>query len=202
MRPIFYQMIRDPANDDSCTIFTTSSAMIFKGTECLIEAFAALRRMGRRDLVLRVAGVPPGSEVAGIYRRRARKLGVEASIEWLGRLNERELAQELCSASVYAYPSHIDNSPNSLVEAMLVGAPIVATHVGGIPSLLADGHEGLLCPAGDPLAMAGRIDTLLADRELALRLGCNARQRARLRNDPLRVAEQTLRTYRAVLGVE
>ena len=202
MRPIFYEAIREPADDDSHTIFTTSSSMIFKGTECLIEAFAALRRMGRRDLVLRVAGVPPHGEVAGIYRRRATKFGVEASVEWLGRLNERQLAQELSSASVYAYPSHIDNSPNSLVEAMLVGAPIVATHVGGIPSLLADGHEGLLCPAGDPLAMAGRIDALLADRELALRLGSNASQRARLRNDPRRVAEQTLGIYRAVVGAE
>jgi glycosyltransferase involved in cell wall biosynthesis len=202
MRPIFYETTRVPANDDSRSVFTTSSAMIFKGTECLIEAFAALRKMGQRDVVLRVAGVPPDAEVGGIYRRRAKKFGVEAGIDWLGRLNERQLAQELSSASVYAHPSHIDNSPNSLVEAMLVGAPIVATHVGGIPSLLADGHEGLLCPAGDPLAMASRIDALLADRELARRLGSNARQRARLRNDPLRVVEQTLRTYRAVAGVE
>ena len=202
MRPIFYETSREPADEDSHTIFTTSSAMIFKGTECLVEALAALHRMGRRDVVLRVAGVPPNGEVGGMYRRRAKKFGVETSIEWLGRLNERQLARELCSASVYAYPSHIDNSPNSLVEAMLVGAPIVATHVGGIPSLLADGKEGLLCPAGDPLAMAGRIDALLADRELALRLGSNARERARLRNDPLRVAEQTLRIYRAVVGAE
>ena len=196
MRPEFYKASWGGGADAGARIYSTSSAMLFKGTECLLEAAAILRRRGVAGLRLRIAGVPPGSEVDALYRRVAQRLRVEDAVEWLGRLDAAAIVGELQAADVFAYPTHIDNSPNALVEAMLVGVPTVASCVGGIPSLMRDGREGLLVPRGDPVALAVAIERLLGDRAAAARLGAAARETARRRNDPSRVVADTLETYR------
>ena len=200
MRPEFYEARWSGSDPAGSRIYSTSSAMLFKGTECLLEAAAILRRRGVSDLRLRIAGVPPGSEVDSLYRRAARRLMVDDAVEWLGRLDAAAIAGELEAADVFAYPSHIDNSPNALVEAMLAGVPTVASCVGGIPSLMADGKEGLLVPRGDPVALAVAIGRLLGDRAAAARLGAAARETARRRNGSARIVAITLETYREIIA--
>jgi glycosyltransferase involved in cell wall biosynthesis len=200
MRPEFYETEWGQEGHDGATIYTTSSAMLGKGTECLLSAFAILRQRHSSALRLRVAGVEPGSEVDGLYRGAARRLGVERSVKWLGRLDAAGIARELQAADVFAYPSHVDNSPNALVEAMLVGTPAVATRVGGIPTMLEEGKEGLLVPHGDAAALADAVLRLLTDRTLAWRLGAAARAAARRRNEPVRVVARTLEIYADVIA--
>ena len=112
----------------------------------------------------------------------------------------RRSAAELAAADVFAYPSFIDNSPNSLAEAMLVGAPIVASRVGGIPTLLTDGEQGFLAAAGDAAALAAAVERLLADRAAAARLGSAARAVALARHEPGRITDRTLEIYEDVVG--
>ena len=200
MRKPFYGGQWHPVGRDCPVIFSTSSAMLFKGTECLLEAVGLLRTGGASQLRVRIAGVPDGGDVARFYRRRAAQLGVEPLVEWLGRLDAQQLVRELEGADLFVYPSHIDNSPNSLSEAMLVGVPCVASYVGGIPSLLKNGEEGLLFADGDPYALAGRIKLLLEDPQLALRLGRKARVTAQSRHSPHRITERLMTIYGEIAG--
>jgi glycosyltransferase involved in cell wall biosynthesis len=200
IRPEFHDAAWAPPQGGGMTVYSTSSAMLGKGTECLLAAFALLRERGRRDVGLRIAGVEPGSEVDLVYRRAARRLGLEGQVQWLGRLDAAGIAGELQAAHVFAYPSHIDNSPNAVVEAMLVGAPIVATRVGGIPTLVRDGEEGLLVQRGDAAALAAAIERVLDDPGLAARLGAAAAATAHRRNDPAAIVERTTAIYAAVAG--
>ena len=131
IRRPFYQTDWATRPHHGATVYSTSSVMVWKGAESLMEAAAILVRRGVSDLRVRVAGVRAGSELDAYYRRIARRWGVERHVEWLGRLNGEQVARELQAADTFAYPSHIDNSPNSVVEAMLVGVPIVASSVGG-----------------------------------------------------------------------
>lgn len=196
--PFYEAEWRGDAPDD--LVYSTSSSMLFKGTATLLEAAAVLQRWGRGTIRLRVAGVPPGSEVDGLLRRAAARWGVADRVEWLGRLKADEIVDELRSARAFAYTSYVDNSPNALVEAMLVGAPVAASYVGGIPSLVTHGDDGLLYPPGDGVALAGHLERLLVDRALATRLGESARRRARARNDATEVAARTVAIYSEVLA--
>ena len=83
---------------------------------------------------------------------------------------------------------------------MLVGVPFVASRVGGIPTLLADGEQGLLVAAGDAPALAAAVGRLLADRALAARLGAAARAVALTRHDPARISARTMEIYEDVAG--
>lgn len=195
LRRPFYRSVWRPQANGSRVVFSTSSTISSKGTDCLIEALATLHAAGYADVRLRVAGISPTDAASERLVARARKHSVAQSIDWLGRLDADQIAAELARAAVFAYPSHFDNSPNALCEALLVGVPSVASYVGGIPSLLRDGEEGLLHPPGDPYALAGRIRTVIDEPSLAARLGEQARARALRRHNPDSIVDNLLRIY-------
>jgi glycosyltransferase involved in cell wall biosynthesis len=199
MRPEFADTVWSGGGGDPRTVYTTSSALMGKGTECLLEAFALLRLGDLGALRLRVAGVAAGSQLETIYRRVARRLGISDEVDWLGRLDAPAIAAALAAADVFAYPSYVDNSPNSLAEAMLVGVPIVATRVGGIPTMVSDGAQGLLVEEGDAHALAAALARLLRDGREAARIGGAARSTALARHDPRVITERTLGIYDDVI---
>ena len=198
MRPVIYQTCKKSFAATDGIVFSTTNDQTYKGTECLLEAFAMLRRVDWPHARLRIAGPASQSPARRTYARLAHSLGVEAEVEWLGRLDAQTLANELAAADVFAYPTHIDNSPNALAEAMLVGLPCVAAYVGGIPSKICDGRDGLLVPSRDPFALAAAVSTLLDDRDLAQKMGLQARATALQRHDPETVTRRMLEIYRAV----
>jgi glycosyltransferase involved in cell wall biosynthesis len=200
IRPVFYQKKWQWEQSRAVTIFSTSSAMIFKGTETLLEAIRLLRKMGYSDIKARIAGVPYEGEVYAFYRRKAKQYDVEDAITWLGRLNAEQLLNELLQTSLFVYPTHIDNSPNSLVEAMLVGVPSVATFVGGIPSLMRNEIEGWLVPDSDAFSLAGKIAFALEHPDLCIKMGQNARARSTERNDPTAIAGKMAEIYKQIAG--
>ena len=102
----------------------------------------------------------------------------------MGTASKEELAEALCATSCYVHPSYIENSPNSVCEAQILGVPIIATHVGGISSLIDDGCNGILFPANAPYTAASLIKQLTSDRELAERLSSNAIEKATKRHCP------------------
>jgi glycosyltransferase involved in cell wall biosynthesis len=199
MRSEFYDAVWSTPGGAGARVYSTSSSMLFKGTEALLEAAAVLRRQRKLALDVRISGVPPDSELERLYRRTAARWGVGDAVRWLGRLDARSIVAELRAADAFAYPTHIDNSPNALVEAMLVGVPSVASCVGGIPSLMTDGEDGLLVPRGDAVALAGAIARLLDDRAEAVRLGAAARVRALQRNDPSVIAARMAAIYEEIV---
>ena len=173
--------------------------MNWKGTEILLEAISILQSSGFKKIALRIAGVQVNQVYGKILYRRSKKLRISESITWLGRLGSNAIRKEILNAGIFVYPSHIDNSPNALVEAMLLGAPCTASYAGGIPSLLQNDEEGFLYQDSDPYALAGRIRKLLIDREFAQQLGINARKRAHKRNEPNSIALNTIKIYTQVL---
>ena len=185
---------------DDWTLYCTGGASALKGVEILLEALVLLRRSGVRRPRLRLAGGVTDGPMARKIRRRLGTPELRGAVDVLGRCTPAQIAEELERASAFVLPSHMDNSPNTLCEAMLVGTPCIAASVGGVPSLVQDGVDGLLYHDADPYALAGKIDRLLGDPALAVRLGARARETALRRHDPQRVAQQAVDAYRDVLN--
>jgi glycosyltransferase involved in cell wall biosynthesis len=110
-----------------------------------------------------------GPEEAAL-RRLALELGVEGQVEFAGVLDRDEVAARLRASSVSINPSRVDNMPNSVLEALACGVPVVSTDVGGVPYIVRDGETALLVPPADPAAMAQAILRVLRDPPLAQRL--------------------------------
>jgi glycosyltransferase involved in cell wall biosynthesis len=127
-----------------------------------IKAFAGIRARFARAR-LSVAGTGPELES---LRTLARSLGIEAEVSFLGRLDRDQVATLYRDADVALNPSRIDNMPNSVLEALASGVPVVSTDVGGVPFIVAHRKTALLVGAGDARAMAEAALAVLEDASL------------------------------------
>ncbi len=131
-----------------------------------LRAFALIRSVVR-DATLVVAGTGPALRA---LESLAAELDVAGSVEFCGRMDRDQMADLYRSAAIVLNPSRVDNMPNSVLEAMASGVPVVSTNVGGVPFILSDGVTGLLVAAGDHEAMAAAAHRVILDPELAARL--------------------------------
>lgn len=113
----------------------------------------------------------------------------------LGFVSKRELYQLYARASAVVLVSQMEGLPNVVIEAMAHGKTVIATPVGGIPSLIDDGETGFLVPVGDAAALRATIERVLADEPLRGRVGRAARERVRGYCSWDRVTDQLLGVY-------
>jgi len=200
LRPAFRERWWDVAQCERHTVIFTNAGEPRRGTEVLLRAMLTVRREFP-DARLRLAGqIGTHRGYDRFLRRRIGESGLSGNVELLGYLDARAMARELCRAHVFAISSYIENSPNSLCEAMQVGLPCVATYAGGIPSLVEHGRTGLLFPAGDAPLLADMILRIFRDDDLASRLSRAARVEASERHAPQRVTSQVLNAYNDVMA--
>jgi glycosyltransferase involved in cell wall biosynthesis len=197
---LYYNASWNPDLSNRKYVYTTSSSAAFKGGVSLVRAFGKLKEKGRKDIQLRMAGIHPRSRVGKTIQRLINQNDMHKQVELLGRIPPEQVKAELEQASLFVLPSHMDNSPNSLAEAMMVGVPCIASDAGGIPSMLKHEVEGLIYPHQSTAGLAKNIEKLIDDRELALNFGQNARQTAMKRHDPKRITQLTIDMYDWVLS--
>jgi glycosyltransferase involved in cell wall biosynthesis len=146
--------------------------VVARSLEPIYDIGTALRafKLVRQDIpsaTMSLAG--SGPERNGLLSL-AKELGIAEAVKFCGSLNRDQMAELYRSASVVINPSRVDNMPNSVLEAMASGAPVVSTNVGGVPFIVQDDVNGLLVPAGDHTAMASAVKRLLRDSHCADRL--------------------------------
>ena len=121
-------------------------------------------------------------------------------ITMLGKLTAEEMKEQYLQSHLFVLPSALENSPNSLGEAMLLGVPCVAADVGGVHNLLTDGGDGMLYPAGDVEALADRIIEIFTKEAIVERFSDNARKHARVNHDADQNYYRLIHIYREMLS--
>ncbi|MBN1181894.1 MAG: glycosyltransferase family 4 protein [Bacteroidales bacterium] len=202
MRSVFYQNEWiSKSRRETFTIISTTRKAIYKGLETILESALYVKRFfPKYKFKWRVAGVRNTDEVSLLIERKLKVRFGDVGISLLGPLSEEELVTEMLQADLFVHPSHTDNSPNSICEAMLLGMPIIATYAGGIPSIILDKEEGLLIQDGDSIALTGAVLELYHNPESSILLGENARKKALMRNHPAKVIKVLLGIYNVVLN--
>ena len=104
-----------------------------------------------------------------------RKERIQKHFISLGVIDAKTVTNELINSHVFVLPSFIENSPNSLGEAMLLGTPSIASFVGGVPSMVDDGETALCFPSGDAVLLAEKIRCIFLDDDLAGQLSYRAK---------------------------
>jgi glycosyltransferase involved in cell wall biosynthesis len=123
------------------------------------------------DVSLVVAGDGPEREA---LERRTAELGLAARVGFLGSVPRERVLRLFRAADASLLPSAWENFPHTVVEALAVGCPVIATAVGGVPEVVRDGENGLLVPPRDSAALAAAIARFSGDPELRVRLSAAA----------------------------
>jgi glycosyltransferase involved in cell wall biosynthesis len=161
-------------------------------------AVRAVRRVAERRGDVRLVIVGDGAE-AGPIDELTRDLGLGDRVLRLG--TRTDVTRLIGAADVVMLTSRSEGIPLTLIEGMAAGLPVVATRVGGIPEVVAEGETGLLAPAGDADALAAHILRLAEDRDLRGRLGRAGRERARTSFDEGRMIAAYDRIYGEAAGL-
>lgn len=212
------ETLRDPFYEDAWSyercqkhrIFASSCMYPVKGFHYLLEAFVQiLKRWPDAEIAV------PGRDFVHLksfrekfredsYHRHMRKFieqhGLEDKIHFLGRLSPEGMKEQDLLANVFVMPSTIENSPNSLGEAMLLGTPCVASDVGGITTVLKHGEEGFIYQSTAPYMLAYYIDKVFSMGAEAADMGRIAAKHARVTHDPEKNREDLMEIYRSIAG--
>lgn len=208
MRAEFYDGCWKYENCEKHSLFVSQGNYPIKGLHYVLRALAVLKKQ-YPDIRLYVGGdciVRRGSTAwmqklkissYGAYLNSLiREEDLKEQVFFLGQLTAAEMKEQYLKAHVFVSASTIENSPNSVGEAMLLGVPVVSSLVGGVPDLVTDEKEGLLYRADNVNALAMAVTRIFEDRELADRLSAAAVQRARKTHDADENYRRLLEIYR------
>lgn len=176
-------------NCQKYSVFMSQGSYPIKGLHLALEAVAQIAKE-YPDVILYVTGSDPRREKSfaeklressydAYIRKLILKLNIEKNVIFLGHLNAGQMKEQYLKANVFISASSIENSPNSVLEAMAIGTPVVSSFVGGVSSLLTHEKEGFLYQADAPYMLAYYVSKLFADIELAKRISDNERKRSK-----------------------
>lgn len=163
-------------------IIVSTGPSRLKGMDVILKTAKLLKEYSGIDFEWRIIG----ADMMHLSEHE-RKWGIDSiknSVRPLGVLDGDAVCRELLDCDLYVLPTYIDNSPNSVCEAMCLGVPVVSTLTGGLPSLIDNHRTGELVPCNDPYTLAYTLRMLLPDIDKRMQYGKTAREIALQRHNP------------------
>lgn len=209
LRPVFYSGKWNYENCKKHSIFVSQGSYPLKGLHKLLEAMPIILKqfpdahvyiagpniVNNHTIIDRLKRTTYGRYIIQLMK----KLNVRDNVTFLGMKNEKEMYSQYLSANVFAMPSLIENSPNSLGEAMMLGVPCVAAYSGGIPDMIKDKEEGFLYPFDEEYMLAYYICEIFNDVGLANKLSKAASARARETHNIDNIMSEMLKFYEKIV---
>lgn len=203
LRPVFLDTSRkwrEPIERRKIKLFTIGCSSFWKGIDMMLKTAKVLKDADV-DFEWNVAGKIP-KELKEIVEKTERLRFVDCNIRILGFMPPEKMIDFLCGATMYVHTAYIENSPNSICEAQILGVPVVSTMVGGIASLVRNGIDGVLFPANDPWQMANGIVELSKDLKKLKKYSENSRCVALKRHSTENILRELLTCYNDILKID
>jgi len=198
IKSVFFQNKWEWINSKHLNLVSNIGDPSYKGHETIINTAIHLKNKG----------IPFNWHIIGIdkhgsaYRLFYRKFKNELSenLVFHGELRPEVFINIIKGSNLYIHPSHIENSSNSICEAMATGIPVISVYTGGSVSIIDNGIDGILVPDNDPCFFAAKIIEIWQNRKLCLELSEKARSRAQTRHNPVKIAADLFSIYKTLVN--
>ena len=164
-----------------------------KGLDLLVRAIKKVAGQSKDVLLVFIGSGDYQEKIADM----ASSYGLEGFVRIEGTVDN--VHEYLNASDIFVFPSLSEGMPNSLLEAMACGLPVIASKIGGVVDVVEDGRSGILFEPGDISGLASAMIRLLNDNELRLRLGKEARKRIVDSFSIDRIADEYIRLYERLL---
>jgi len=211
LREEFY---KDKWNINECekySIFLSQGQYPIKGLHYMIEALTLIvQKFPETKLYISGKDIVKSKSIKdrllmtkyGVYiKKLIRKYNLENNIVFTGPLDAQEMCKRYKKSNVFVCPSSIENSPNSLGEAMILGVPCVASNVGGVSDMLIHKKEGFVYQTDAPYMLAYYICEIFNNDELALEFSNAARNHALKTHNPKINTQRLMEIYNDIFGL-
>lgn len=198
MRSEFQNTVWRKPGNNRLVLITTNNGEIYKGIDIVLKTATMLKKENI-DFEWRVAGIDKYNFSLKVFENKFRIDHKKCNIKLLGALATKDLIKEMLKADLFIHPSRIDNSPNSVCEAMLIGMPVIAANVGGIPSLIDNGINGWLFDPDDN-CLFDSIKRITDNSQTISHVARNARETSLKRHNVQNVTNNLSDIYRFMLN--
>jgi glycosyltransferase involved in cell wall biosynthesis len=202
LRSVFYERISSNFKEKSNVfrIVSTLSPTVYKGIDVVLKTAKVLKELTTIDFQWEIIGLDSNSKLLKHFEKSENIKHQEVNIVCIGRKNSQQLVECLQNADVYVHPSYIDNSPNSICEAQIIGLPVVACNVGGVSSLVEHSFTGYLVPSNGVFEITNYLKILFEDEELRCKVGKQAKDEAMLRHSTEKIIHDVLNVYKIIIN--
>ncbi|MBU5216406.1 glycosyltransferase family 4 protein [Bacillus albus] len=209
LREEFYKHRWNIEKIERNSIFLSQGSYPIKGLHFMIEAMhLILKRFPNTRLYIGGMDITKSetlkekmkiSSYGKYIKELIRKYNLQDKIIFTGLLNEKQMCARYLRSNVFVCPSSIENSPNSLGEAMILGVPCVASDVGGVSDMLKHKEEGFVYQTDAPYMLAHYVCEIFENEKLALDFSYNARAHALKTHDPVKNVKRLIDIYKDIL---
>lgn len=191
------------------TIFVSNSGSPLKGAHQVLKALAIVKKFYPNTVAKFCGTNVMNSDLKtmlrfqgyNLYLRKLiKKLGLKKHVCFLGNLTESQMKQAFLDAHIYVMPSAIENSPNSLCEAQILGLPVVASYCGGTPSLVDEGKTGYMYRYEETEMLAQTIIRLFEQKKFS-KYSSNVKDIAHNRHNIEINAKRLVEIYSTILNL-
>jgi glycosyltransferase involved in cell wall biosynthesis len=178
-----------------------SHGMIYKGFEAILWS---AEKLCKKNIPFEwtIIGVNRNDKIIRLFESFTAVNVDNLPLNFLGQLTSKEIVLKMQSSDIFVHLSHIENSSNSISEAMLLGMPVIASNTGGTPSLIQDSETGFLIYEGDIDAVVDRILSLRHNFSLIKMISENSKKCSQARHDREKILLQLISIYNRVLNKE
>ena len=180
-------------------VVSTISNTIYKGLDLILKTASNLTNAGI-DFVWNVIGIEAQCDLVRFFEHSLGIQSVKVNVHYMGVMQADEIVSALLQSSVYVHPSYIDNSPNSLCEAQILGLPVIGTYVGGIPSLIENRVTGILVPANGSYELAYLLQYIQGHPDFCRELSHNGFAVAMKRHNKEKILKELITVYNKLAG--
>lgn len=167
--------------NNGIVIGSTINPSLIKGLDLI---YKVLNLINGYNIQWKIFGIAEKESINKIVKKILRINNNNLNITFYGQVKPNDLIKHLKTCHFFVHPSYIDNSPNSVCEAMILGMPVLSSSVGGIKTLIKNGETGFLFNPYDKYDLSGLLVNLIKNYEKAKNVGQNARQLALRRHSP------------------
>lgn len=210
LRDSFYTGEWSYENCEKYSIFMSQAATPIKGLHYMVEALHEVLQLyplthlyiagndltNTESLYNKLKISPYGKYI----NRLIRKYQLYNNITFTGQLSEQQIKERFLKSNVYVLASTVENSPNSLGEAMLLGLPSICSDVGGVKNMMNHGSEGYVYQSDAPYMLSYYLKKIFSDVEKTVCMGNNAREHAHKTHDRKRNASRLIEIYRDIIA--
>ena len=190
---------------DKCrrhSIFISQAGYAIKGFHLILEALKELFEL-YPDLHVYVAGSDIwtlDTSYAYYIRKKIEQYKLNGVIEFVGCLQKEDMVEHYLKANVFLSPSVIENSSNSICEALHIGVPVVSSCVGGTTSIIEHGKSGFLYPLDESYMAAYYVKSIFDSKELAETISCGEQEKAETLNGKEAILQEVVHIYQSIAG--
>ncbi|WP_053983019.1 glycosyltransferase family 4 protein [Niameybacter massiliensis] len=209
LRESFYQYEWKYNQIEEFSIFLSQADYPIKGLHYVIEAMCyVVKQFPQTKLYISGKNITKADTLKDkllmtAYGKYISKLiknyKLENNITFLGYLDEKEMCERYLKSNLFICPSSIENSPNSLGEAMILGVPCIASNVGGVMDMMQHKEEGFIYQGDAPYMLAYYICEVFKDKDMQVRISEKAKKHARDTHNKTKNTNRLIEIYTEII---